>query len=545
MRCSILVLSLFPTALLAETYQLESEVTAATLYPQGATILREVPFEIPAGQHEFVIGDLPRSTPVQSLRVDLEGAALGAVTTRRDFVPPRDAETSAGIAAAAAEVARLEGDLRAAEGGIAETRLEIDAAQARIAFLETLGTGETTAGKDAAALRELARMIGEETLEARRSAHQAQQRAEAADRALKGLRDELDKARRALAALETEDTDYAMLTVAASADEPVQGVLRISYLYEEAGWQPTYDMRLDKRRGALEITRGALVAQNTGENWEDVRLTLSTVRPSEQIEPREVFAWQRRVIDPPEPMPRASVQYEADGLSESRSQEAPLMEPANAKSAEAVPSYDGLAVSYDYPEPVSIANAADALRITLGTVETDAQVRAFAAPLYDETGFMMASITNDMGELILPSGHVNLFVDGRFAGASRLGEVIPVGGEADIAFGAIDGLRLARTVTRNEGDRGMISRSSELSEAVSIEVENLTGESWPVKLFDRVPYSEQEALEIDWRAEPSPSEEDVDGRQGVLAWEFELGAGETRAITLSYELEWPEGKVLR
>ena len=33
----------------------------------------------------------------------------------------------------------------------------------------------------------------------------------------------------------------------------------------------------------------------------------------------------------------------------------------------------------------------------------------------------------------------------------------------------------------------MISRSTELSEEVVLEVENLTGQSWPAKLFDRVP----------------------------------------------------------
>lgn len=545
MRFLILLLPFMPTALLAGTFELESDVTSAVLYPQGATIVREVPFEIPAGQHELVIADLPRSVPLESLRISLEGAVLGAVTTRGDFVPPRDSQTSAEIAAAEAEVERLEGELREAEGDIEETRLEIDAAEARIAFLETLGRGEAADGKDAPALRDLARMIGEETLEARRSALRARQQAAAADRALADLREELDKARRALAALKTEGSEFALLSVAASANAPVQGVMRISYLHEAAGWQPTYDIRLDKKGGALEIARGALVAQQTGENWEDVRLTLSTVRPSDQIAPREVFAWQRRVIDPPKPLPGASVQYEADGLSGQRAEEAPLMEPAMVETAAGKTSYDGLAVSYDYPEPVSIANAADALRITLGTVGTQAQVRAFAAPLHDETGFMMASITNDTGELILPSAHANLFVDGRFVGTSDLGKVIPAGGEADIAFGAIDGLRLSRDVTRNEGDRGMISRSTELSEAVTIEVENLTGESWQVKLFDRVPYSEQEALDIDWRAAPRPGEENVDGRQGVLAWEFGLGAGETREISLSYELEWPEGKVLR
>lgn len=544
MRSCVLILSLFPSLALAEAFELQSEVTAATLYPVGATIVREVPFEIPAGRHELVIGDLPASTPLESLRIALEGATLGAVTTRRDFVPPRDAKTTAEIEAAEAVVERLEADVRRGEAAVREIRLEIEAAEARVSFLRGLGAGEKTAGLDAAALRDLTNMIGEETLAARRLGHDAQVRSEAASRGLDEPREALEKARQALAALKTGQTDYAMVTVAASAEAPAKGVMRISYLYNAAGWTPTYDIRLGKASGALEIERGALVAQNTGEDWRDVTLTLSTVRPSEQIAPRDVYAWHRRVMDPPKALPRASVQYEADSLSKLRAEGAEMAAPV-VEEASTVPTYDGLAVRYDYGTPVSLANAADALRITLGTIQTDAKVRAFAAPLYDETGFMMASITNDMGELILPSSHVNLFVDGRFVGASHLGEVIPVGAEADIAFGAIDGLRLKRTVTRNEGDRGMISRSTELSEDVRIEVENLTGEAWPLVVFDRVPYSEQEELDISWSATPRVSVEDYEDRQGVMAWEMQIGAGETRQIGLSYELEWPEGKVLR
>lgn len=115
-----------------------------------------------------------------------------------------------------------------------------------------------------------------------------------------------------------------------------------------------------------------------------------------------------------------------------------------------------------------------------------------------------------------------------------------------MAFGPIDGLRLTRTVLdRNAGDRGIISKSNELSERVEIKVENLTGEAWPLRLLDRVPFSEQEDLEIEWRAQPAASEENVDGKRGIMAWEFQLEAGDTQLIKLDHALEWPEGKVLR
>lgn len=545
MRATVLVLSLFPSVVVADIIPLTSDVSAVTLYPQGATIVRQVPYVMPAGSHELILTDLPRSTDLSQVRVEMSGATMGAITGRSDYVPPRDASVSGEIEAAKAEVERLEGVLRTGEGEVLMIRLESEAAEARVVFLRGLGEGEKTAGMDAGALRDLAVMIGEETLAARQASFEAKFRADETERALSDTREDLAKAQQALAALQTEDEGNVQLSIAASSDSAAEGLITVSYMHYDAGWMPTYDMRLDKQEGRLAIERGAMIRQGTGEDWADVRLTLSTVRPSAQIEPNEVYGWQRGVMDPPVAMPRQNKQIEMSSLS--RTQEgAPAPEAmVVADAAVAAPSYDGLAVTYEYPERVNVANRADSLRITLGAVETKAKVLAWAAPLYDATGFMMANITNDTGELILPTPFMNLYLDGRFMGRSSLNEVIPAGAEADIPFGAIDGLRLTRTVTRNEGDRGMISRSTELSEEVVIEVENLTGQGWPVKLFDRVPYSEQEELAIDWQASPRPGEQDFDDRQGVLVWELDLAAGAKQAVKLTYQLEWPEGKVLQ
>lgn len=72
-------------------------------------------------------------------------------------------------------------------------------------------------------------------------------------------------------------------------------------------------------------------------------------------------------------------------------------------------------------------------------------------------------------------------------------------------------------------------------------LKNLTGESWPVRLMDLVPYSEQEDLQITFSADPVPDETDVDSMRGVLAWRFDLAAGEERSVMLSYRMRWPEG----
>ena len=59
-----------------------------------------------------------------------------------------------------------------------------------------------------------------------------------------------------------------------------------------------------------------------------------------------------------------------------------------------------------------------------------------------------------------------------------------------------------------------------------------------------MPFSEQENLQITYTANPAATETDVDGQRGVLAWEFDLGPGETHEINLTHTIRWPEGMVL-
>jgi len=137
------------------------------------------------------------------------------------------------------------------------------------------------------------------------------------------------------------------------------------------------------------------------------------------------------------------------------------------------------------------------------------------------------------------------YLDERFVGQSWL-YPIPAGGKTDLSFGPIEGLRLARRVVdSNAGDRGVIRNSTEQSEAVRIDVENLTDAAWPMLLIDRVPYSEQEDLKIAWKADPAPDATDLDGRRGVLEWRFDLAAGATPSVDLSHRMTWPEDKILR
>jgi len=538
MRLLPVLLALLPTIGFSEDIILSGKVTDVTLYPQGATIERNISFQAEAGQHELIVTGLPVASFDAVPRVSLKGADLGLIVIRQDYVPARDDATNAALETARALVKSIEADILAQRDKIKATRLENEAVTARIKFLRQIGEGDKLANADLEMLRNLARMIGEETLAARQDGHKAELAARSLETVLDALKEDLETAQKNLAALVPEDIDYGYLSVSISSEVAIDGVLSISNMDWQAAWAPTYDMRLTtEETPALVIERAAMIRQETGENWQGVNLTLSTLRPTEQLQPSEIYERRRRIEQPapPEPMLR------------SMEKTAMMMEPTVVieEAASMAVDYDGLSVSYSYSAPIDMASGADVLRIVLGELKTSASVHAGAVPLSDDTAFLMAEITNDMGEPILPSEESGFFLNGLFIGEQPIFEMIPTGAKATLSFGPIEGLRLTRKIiNRNEGDSGFVSRVNETLELAEIKVENLTDRAWDVRLLDRVPFSEQEDLVISWRAKPKPSKVDLDGRRGILRWDFTLAPKADQMITLSTEIEWPTGMEL-
>ena len=531
-----LLCSAAPLALWADTIEAPSQVSSVVLYPWGASVTRLVELSTPAGVHELIVPDLPQGTDPAQLRVSGDGVRIGSVTLVEGRKPVTGDMTPPEVQAARDTVERLEIALQTREAEVEAIRLRAAAAREQIAFLRALKP-ETTGAED---LRALSQMVGAEVLAAMQAALAADQDAIAADRGLKSDREELDKARQALAAL--IDEGAGKMTLAATVEG--NGVLQITTFTPNASWQPVYDLRLDRDADSLTLERGVVVSQFSGEDWSGVDLTLSTARPADQSAPSTLWPWLRRIGPPEElrPMassaPRSKVQaeYSADAAMEGAAEPVMLERAATEMM--------GATVTYRYGAPVEIRDGVEALRLKLDDIALAPEVVAEAVPARDATAFMVANAQNDSGQVLLP-GPATLFADGAMVGQAHL-PLTAAGDELRLGFGPIDGIRLERLVPeKTEGDRGVISKSNEMREVAVLKVENLTGEAWPVRVIDQVPYSEQEDLVIRHTATPPATETDLDGQRGILAWDFELDAAETKEIRLETTLSWPAGQVLQ
>ncbi|HEY0212558.1 MAG TPA: DUF4139 domain-containing protein [Paenirhodobacter sp.] len=530
-----LLISAAPAALLAAPVEIAApievaaKVTAVTLFPQGAQVTRVA--TVQGGQ--VLIPNLPDGTDISMLRVtgaDAAGAGLsiGAVTLVDDRLPVAGQPDSPAIAAARAQVEALDAALTQKTDAIAQILAGADAAHARAEFLAGVSTQNTAI----ADLPALANTIGAGVQAARQEALTIAAQARDADAALKPDREALEAARQVLAALEhpAKGTDSLLVETAGA------GTLTLTTFVVDAGWTPAYDLRLDSAAGTLDMERFVSVRQATGEDWSGVDLTLSTARPSERTDPAAIWPELVQSGSPETGRPRPMAEGALRKADMAVLAAAPVAEVAQAQM-------QGQTLTYHYPAAVDMRDGVEGLRLKLDAVSRAVTLRAEAVPLLDTTAYRMVEGTT--GDQPLLPGPAALFVDGAMVGATQL-PMLTTGADFRIGFGAIDGLTLKRVIPQaSEGGRGLISKSNERQEAVRIAVENHTGRDWPVRVLDRVPYSEQDDLKVTYKADPAPTVTDWQDMRGVLGWKFDLASGATRDITLNTTVNWPAGQVLQ
>ena len=71
----------------------------------------------------------------------------------------------------------------------------------------------------------------------------------------------------------------AEILVAVATEKAVEAKFEIGYLVNNAAWYPTYDIRVENVNSPMDLTYKASVFQLSGEDWTDVKLTLSTADP--------------------------------------------------------------------------------------------------------------------------------------------------------------------------------------------------------------------------------------------------------------------------
>lgn len=512
-----------------------SQIDAVTVYADRAVITRKATLEVPAtGLVEVNFEKLPDALLDESLQVSGQGTAqttlldVTARSTYLDFTPNE-------------RVKALEDELRQLgqqERALADRATVLNQQRDYVlkiqnstttpskenggvitvpeTWLKLLTFTEEQLGKIAAELQALDRQ-GED-LRAKRAALEQQ---------LNDLRGGGGRS-------------YKTVTVRLEAARAGQLELTLRYTVYGASWTPRYDVRVVSSERSAQLGYFGLVRQQTGEDWTNIDLTLSTARPSlggaaPELEPWIVQQQQIRPMAAAAPeMAEAERRLGLQQMQKARART--QMVSTDAMFSEARVETQATSASFKVSVPSTVPSDNSPQKVPITTAQLTTQPEYRSTPKLLPSAFLTAKVTNTSNYPLL-AGAMNVFLDDTFVASSSLPTTMP-GEKFDLALGADEGISVKRTLNnRFTEDTGLVTKSKRITYDFTLTVQNNKKTAETIVLTDQLPVSRHEKIVVKQLA---PDERQLKpDSEGLLKWTFELKPGEKREIPLKFSVEHP------
>jgi len=496
-------LLLVPTLLLAATglpalaaaaaTQLNTTISAVTVYNDRAIVTRTARAEVQAGLNELHIEGLPASLIDDSLQAAATGTAdatLLDITARQTFVATtpdprraaiedaltslREEERSLNDRAALLKshrdlLDRLQNSAVTITGGERAERPKLDEVEATLAY------GQAEIAKLNTQLQALDRELAQ--LQAQITAHQNQ----------------LDE----LPALPSRRS-VKTATLRIQAAQPGDLDIELRYTTPQASWRPAYDAHVSTTESRVQLGYFAQVRQTTGEDWENVALTLSTARPSLGGHAPELSPWHLDLVP--------------DAANE---ENAPLVRLQNRKAL-------GFGAA---PAPRLAAAQSSGERMTFDLVAAD-YAEAALDPSSTVATFTIATpatLHSDNSPQKIPVTTLDLDAEINTSPGEKF----------NLALGADEALAITHKQVRRFTEQvGLMTKSTRTSYEYLTTVTNNKPGTLQLILADQVPVSRNDKITVKIQA-PSAREVRPDA-EGKLEWTLDLAPGETREVPLNF-----------
>jgi uncharacterized protein (TIGR02231 family) len=507
----------------------DARIDAVKLYQEGATVARRAQVAIPSGEHRLIVRGLPATIDADTLRLALASAdvRLGGIEvekiTDKEFVGAQERELRARLDALAERRTALQDEI-----ATAETQLKL---------LDSLaaapGGGSERPAVDAANLGAVLTTMSSSSATARARIRAARLSQRELDKDIAKLDADLKKiatARKATCEVR------AVLHASAAVNVP----LTVEYTIQDAGWHWVYEARLDTAAKRVTLARQASVAQNSGEDWSDATLTLTTARPAADVATPQVASL---FLSLQEQELRRKLNMNAMPMAESPVAVEDVVVTGSRRPRMPVVATDYLA-EYQVPGRVRLDADGEPHLYPVAEDEVGVDLIARVMPAMSHSAYLEALFRFE-GEVPMQGGEMQLFRDGAFVGNASLDSLLP-GADVRLPFGADERIRvLVRDEAKESGERGLVSRQHVDEHRQRFEVTNYHSIPIAIEVVDRLPVSEDKGVRIETlKGASEPAVKDLDGRAGILLWKMIAQPRQAATIRHYYAVRYPADREL-
>lgn len=522
-------LCLYSLTGIAQTKQ-RADIESATVFLNGAELFSKAKVNLPAGESEVLFTNIAGNVNQQSLNIGAgSGVVVQSATFQNNFLREEDLSPRA---------KEIKDSIEHLEKGRSGTANDLEAVNEQVAVIRQ--NRQVNGANTGLSTTELVKMLD---LVKARLANLLDESA-ALNVTLKRTDERLAKLRQQLQ--EEQQRGFqpgGQLLVKFYSTKATASSITISYVVPNAGWTPSYDLRVDELGGPVKLYYKAHVYQNSGVAWDKVKLSLSTGNPNEGAEAPVLNPWYLQFYMPT-PIEYRNKSVLSEEIEEMPTRNTLSMAPTSvgAYQETTMDQYvqtdnSGINTVFDIDLPYTIPSDGQQHNVAIKSAELPATYRYYAVPKLDRDAFLQAQITGWEDLDLLPA-QTNIFYEGTYVGQGYI-DVRNVKDTMNLSLG-----RDKKIVVRRERDkelRSVKTIGTNVREAFvyKISVRNTRNKPVDIVVMDQIPISNDKDIEVSDRDYKGG---DYNETTGAVTWKLQLKPNETRELVLGYSVKYPKGK---
>ncbi len=531
--------------------QQKLNIEQATVYLSGAELLSTARLNLQKGENEILFTNVAGDINSQSITVNAtNGVIVESATFQNNYLATEVLSPKAKEIKDSIEL------LADSKTGISN---KISALNEQIAILQNNRkvSGDNT-GLSVAELTKMLDLISARWESLLNQKSKQDETLKKTDERIARLRKQLD---------EEQKKDYqpgGQLLVKFYAKDATATAVVVNYVSPRAGWEPIYDVFADEVNHPVKLYCKANIYQNSGVNWSNVRLSLSTGNPTEGVQAPVMNPWYLSFYVPQTATynyaPAQANQY--GGYMNRRGEEAALKGSRSDRAKYVIDGVEvngqsgvnmaqgsidnyvlvdnsGVNTTFDIDLPYTIPTDGKHHLVAVKKYELPATYRYYAAPKLDKDAFLQAQITNWEDLNLLP-GKSNIFYEGAYVGQGMI-DMRNVKDTMTISLG-----RDKKVVVKRERDvklRSVKTIGTNVREtyAYNIQVRNTRKEPITLIVQDQLPVSNDKDIVIEDKETGGGEHDEL---TGILKWNMQLNANETKKTAFGFTIKYPKDKTV-
>lgn len=540
------------TFLLANEKELiKSTLNEATVYSQGAQLHHKASYTIKAGITEISIEGISSYIDPKSLQVKATGNVVIIDSKYTLFYPQPEVKANEGIPAKIVkEMAQLSDSLELLGFDLKEIQDEIAIYKAAQNIISMNGAvrGSGKVNDSINLLKQTVEYYTNKMNEINKKLLTLEKKKKDKEKVQQRLQERYNN----LQNYQNQTYDakkYAPIprvVITLSAAEAASGKIAFSYLVSQAGWVPLYDIRSDSQTGKISLTYKAQVFQNSGIDWDNIKLNISTNNPyANKTKPElnpwyiDYYAYKRKME-----LEEISVRG-ARAIPQAAFNQGFMLDDATNKNLEEKPALGAdqfttvvhqlIAAEFKIDLPYSIKSNNEKNLVLIKNSDLNTTFKYYSVPKVDPGVYLVAQMTK-LDELQLVPASANIFFDGSYIGETYL-DPTSMDDTLNLSLGKDPNIVVKRTLLKQKSKDKVVQDKRERTFSYQIEVQNNKSSAIQLIIQDQVPMTTNNDITIELLEKDSARE--LPGN-GILEWDYKLKPGENKKLEFSFKVKHPK-----